>query len=66
MRLKYAGLYICYAALAFVVLVALIGGLIYPMPVSGYLLFGVATAVFGALVQVGASIYGRLKRLSKQ
>jgi hypothetical protein len=39
--------------------------LIHPMPISGYLMFGFAMAVAGALIQLGVSIYGRLARLSK-
>jgi hypothetical protein len=65
MKLKYAGVYLSYAALLFVILVALVGGLIHPMAISGYLMFGFAMAVAGALIQLVFSIYGRLARLSK-
>jgi hypothetical protein len=66
MRLKYVGLYLCYAALVFVVLLVIYGVVIGPMSVTAYGYIGLFVAIVGALIQAGVSLFGRLARLSKR
>ncbi len=66
MKLKYTGVYMSYAALAFVILLVLYGVLVGPMSVTHYASCGLSLAVLGALIQLGVSCFARLSRLSRR